>query len=142
MPRYFMQEAGIQAETWFSQVLYSGAHDETARWIRDGTADAGVANALVIDSMLRTGALKPADVRILVRSPPYADYVWAIQPRIPGELRSKVRNAFLVLSPADPAHAEILSRIDAGAFLPSLTEDFARLRQVAAELGINEQAAK
>ena len=142
MPRYFMQEAGIQAETWFSQVLYSGAHDETARWIRDGTADAGVANALVIDSMLRTGALKPADVRILVRSPPYADYVWAIQPRIPGELRSKIRNAFLVLSPADPAHAEILSRIDAGAFLPSLTEDFARLRQVAAELGINEQAAK
>lgn len=142
MPRYFMQDSGIQPERWFSKVLYSGAHDETARWVRDGKVDAGVANALVIDSMLRSGALKPADVRILERSPPYADYVWAIQPRISLELRSKVRDAFLVLSTANPEHGEILSLIDAGAFLPSLIADFARLRQVAAELRLSEGGPK
>jgi ABC-type phosphate/phosphonate transport system substrate-binding protein len=36
MPRYFLKEMDIIPEVFFSDTRYSGKHDLTAYWVRDG----------------------------------------------------------------------------------------------------------
>lgn len=136
MPRFFMQRDGIEPEEWFSEVRYSGAHDVTAYWVRDGQVDAGVADAAIIDAMISDGRLGRGALRILERTPPYTDNVWAHRPDMPDNLRNRLRDAFLALDPRQADHRTILDALDADAFLPALTTDFQRLRQIARELSL------
>lgn len=142
MPRFFMQRDGLNPEEWFSEVRYSGAHDQTAYWVRDGDVDVGVANGLIVDAMFADGRLDRGAIRILQRTLPYTDYVWAVQPDIPDEVRTRLRDAFLALTRGRPDHAGILGRLGAGAFLPALSSDFVRLRQIAAELSLLDRAGR
>lgn len=137
MPRHFMESRDIEPESWFAEIRYSGAHDRTAEWVRDGVVDAGAANAAIVEAMFAQGTLKRSDLRIVERTPPYADYVWAIQPDIPDETRFAIRDAFLMLSAAQPEHQKILRRLGAGSFLPALATDFADLRRIAVNQGLD-----
>jgi len=130
MPRFFLYEMGMVPETFFGAVRYSGKHDLTAYWVRDGEVDLGVANHAVIDQMYQDGRLHPDEVRILYETPPYPDYVWALQPRFTEAFRIKLRNAFLGLAMTDARQAAILAGVDAGAFLPAGMHDFAKLEKV------------
>ena len=137
MPRYYLKEMGIMPESFFSEVLYSGKHDLTANWVRDGKIDLGVANHAVIDLMYRDGRLSPKDVRILSETPPYPDYVWALRPLGNTTFSIKLRDAFMSLSKLDPEQAKILDGVDAGSFLPAGINDFSKLGNVMAELNMS-----
>ena len=130
MPRFFLNKNGIEPESFFSRVEYSGKHDLTAYWVRDGKVDLGVANAKVIDSMFQDGRLAQDSIRILWETPPYADYVWALQSDMNDTIRSKIINAFLSLSPDKPEHTEILTKIDSRGFLPASIKDFNDLHEI------------
>ena len=67
MPRYFLNQQNIVPENFFSEVRYSGSHDKTAQWVRDGVVDIGVANAVVIRDMYRSGRLPIDEVGVLWR---------------------------------------------------------------------------
>ncbi|SEN04279.1 phosphate/phosphite/phosphonate ABC transporter substrate-binding protein [Nitrosomonas marina] len=130
MPRYFLDQQSIHPENFFSKVLYSGSHDKTAYWVRDGIADIGAANSQVIKRMLREGDLQDSDIQILWQTPDYTDYVWAIQPDMEPSLRVRLLDAFLSLSPLNPEHEHILESAGAGGFLPAHDADFDLLRNV------------
>ena len=134
MPRHFLLRRGIRPEDLFGEVRYSGAHDTTAYDVRDGRVDLGVANCRVIRSMFADGRLSRDDVRALWETPPYADYVWAVQPNIDSVQQRRIRDAFLKLSPADDNHRPILRRMSAGAFLPAGVDDFEALREIAGQV--------
>lgn len=136
MPRFFMQKMNINAESFFSNVMYAGAHDKTAYWVRDGKADIGAANSIIIDKMFTDGRLKKSDIKIIWHSPPYPDYVWAIQPSIGETVRNKISDAFLSLSPANKDHAVILSALDTGGFLPAYSSEFTQLHEIAHQIGL------
>ncbi len=130
MPRHFMQVRGLVPEQTFASVDYSGGHDQTVYWVRDGRVDLGAANGEVVRAMLIDGRLAPGEVRVVEETPPYADYVWAVQANISEDLVTRLRNAFLALSPDDENAAEILARLGAGGFLPARHEDFVGLREI------------
>lgn len=134
MPRYFLQQKNIQPETFFSEVQYSGAHDKTAYWVRDGLVDVGAANATTIRSMLDNNLIGPDEIRILWETPPYADYVWAVQPEFTKDLDARVRDAFLQLSPANAEHAIILKNLNAVGYIPADPDLFAPLARIAGEI--------
>jgi phosphonate transport system substrate-binding protein len=134
MPRFFLQEQDIAPETFFGKVRYSGAHDTTVAWVRDGLADLGAVNAEIVEAMLRDGRLAPGVLRIVWETPPYANYVWALRPGLREAYTNRLRDAFLSLSPIDEAAAEILQRMGAGGFLPAAPDEFARLREVMSTL--------
>lgn len=137
MPRYFLQsEYRITAEDYFGDVQYSGKHDRTAHWVRDGKVDAGVANSNIVRALFENGHLSPEDVRILWESPPYTDYVWAVHPRITRADREKIQQAFLKLSVDNAGHKNILSNVGAGSFYPASMTDFVELQEVMAKLGM------
>ena len=80
--------------------------------------------------MLRDGRLEPGLLRIVWETPPYANYVWAIQPGWDESYVNRLRDAFMGLSVVDEEGAEILRRLGAGGFLPASDRDFNRLRKV------------
>ena len=131
MPRFFMEdEYGVIPEEYFESVQYSGKHDRTAYWVRDGVIDAGAASGIIIHKMLADGRLQPGDIRIILTTPHYPNYVWAVHPRIQPVLRERIRQAFLQLSIDDPQHADILANVCAGSFYPAVVGDFSELRKI------------
>ena len=134
MPRYFLQQKSITPESFFSEVRYSGAHDQTAYWVRDGVVDVGAANATTIRSMLNRNLIKPNDIRILWETPPYANYAWAIRPQFAESFRSKIRDVFLQLSPDNADHAIILQNLNAIGYIPADPDYFVALASIALEI--------
>jgi phosphonate transport system substrate-binding protein len=138
MPRFFLQsEQKIVPEEYFNSVRYSGKHDRTAYWVRDGKVDVGAANAEVVGKMFKDGRLQSGDVRVIWTTPPYADYVWAVHPRVPQSHRQEIRRAFLKLSVDDPQQEMLLSDLGANGFYPASAKDFSVLTQVLASLDAN-----
>ena len=131
MPRFFLEEKNLIPETFFNKVEYSGSHDKTALWVRDGIVDIGAVNSRVIEEMILDGRLNRNDIRIIWETPPYANYVWAVQENLNQSSRDKIRHVFLSLSPANEAHASILLGVNAGGFLPASMDDFTELQKIA-----------
>ncbi len=136
MPRFFLQEKKIVPESFFSEVRYSGSHDETTKLVNDGIVDIGVANSKIIDTMIVDGRLSEDKIQILWETPPYPDYVWAVQPTISESVRTRLRDAFLSLSPANKAHSVILTGVDAGGFLPASSDDFTMLEKISDQMNL------
>ncbi|WP_181258184.1 phosphate/phosphite/phosphonate ABC transporter substrate-binding protein [Nitrosomonas aestuarii] len=129
MPRYFLHNRNIRPEKFFSEVRYSGGHDTTAFWVRDNQVDLGAANSDIIKNMIKDGLLNKNDVRILWETPVYTNYVFAIQPDFDKELRGRLLDSFLALTPRVQAHQEILTALGTSGFLPANNEDFEILRK-------------
>ena len=137
MPRHFLKlERRIEPESYFGEVRYSGAHDKTIYQARDGEVDLGAVNAEIFRTMRRDGRLKQDDLRIIWETPPYPDYVWAINGTLTKELRTRLRNAFLMLEMGDKEHARILAAMGTHGFLPAGTAEFAPLKKIAQSLGL------
>ncbi len=133
MPRYFLQQRNIAPESFFGSVQYSGAHDKTAYWVRDGVVDAGAVNATTLRSMLDKNLIGRNEIRILWETPPYADYVWAIQPQFGENFRARVRDAFLQLSPENADHDIVLRSLNAIGYIPADPDLFIPLASIARE---------
>jgi len=137
MPRYYMQrELGAAAEDYFSSVQYSGKHDRTAYWVRDGEIDVGAANSEIIPKMSADGRLRSGDVRVIWTTPPFADYVWAAHPQISDAFRQSIQQAFLKLSVSNPQHEAILLNLGATVFYPAAEKDFVLLKQILVSSGV------
>ncbi len=138
MPRYFMEMEGIEPESFFSKVLFSGKHDKTAYNVRDGLVELGAANSKIVDTMFRDGRLAREQIRIVYETPSFVDYVWAMQPDYMEKCHLKIVNAFLSLNPASLEHETILSAVDARGFLPASDNDFAMLKSVFIKQGFKD----
>ena len=140
MPRYFLKEKGIKPEVFFSKVVYSDRHDQIAYWVRDGLVDLGVVKTQMLKQMYRDGRLSQEKVRVLWQTPPYPDNVWTLQASMDESVRIKIQDAFLGLSQQKKRHAQILSNLGAGSFLPVTRADFALLRSIVEEMDRESQA--
>lgn len=136
MPRFFLEQEGINAELFFDSVEYSGAHDKTGEWVRDSHVDFGVANSQVIDKMFTDGRLKSEDVKVVWTTPAYPDYVWAVRPEISLAVQDRILSTFLSIDPLTEEHKDILAGVGAAGFLPAILADFEELRAVAEGRGL------
>lgn len=139
MPRVFLRQRGMVPEVFFRETLYSGGHDTTAYWVRDGRVDVGVASADIVRKMFRDGRLSQGAVRILWETPTYPDYVWAIHPDFSPRLASQIQDCLLALFRDEAKDRHVLEAADAGSFLPALDSDFDRLRPAMAVLNAPER---
>ena len=137
MPRHFLvTHRSITPETYFRKVRYTGAHDASVYGVLDGTVDLAVSNSEVVRAMLRDGRIPPDSIRILRETPPYTNYVWAVRRTMDDALKTRLRDAFLVLTPGVEAHDDILGRMGANSFLPADPVDFEPLKRIASDLGL------
>ena len=129
MPRHFFEGKNILPETFFSKIDFSGAHDRTAEWVRDGKADAGVLNSSIAYQMFLDGRISKEKIKVLWESPPYSDYVWAIQSDIDDKQKTIIRDAFLHMN-HNGEDKKILEDLGAKYFIPASHNDFVELEKV------------
>lgn len=130
MPRYYFARRGITPEKFFARVTYSGGHDHTLQRVADGTVDAGVINGQFVQMRLNEGSSNLPRVRVIWQSPPYVNYVWAIQPSVTQQTQQALTEVFLSLSRDDEDARQFLYSVGARYYLPATDSDFDDLRHI------------
>ena len=136
MPRFFLQQAGLNPEKDFKTVAYSGAHDATVAFVAAGKADAGVLNASVWDKLVEQKKVDTDKVRVFATTPPYFDYNWTVRGDLDPALVKKLTEAFLKLDPANPEHKEIMALQRASKFIPTKKENYDGIEKAAQSAGL------
>ncbi len=136
MPRFFLQQDGINPEKDFKTVAFSGAHDATVAFVAAGKAEAGVLNASVWDKLVETKKVDTSKVRVFATTPPYFDYNWTVRGDLDPALVKKLTDAFLALDPAKPEHKAILELQRAARFVPTQASNYEGTEAAAKSAGL------
>ena len=136
MPRFFLQQDGINPEKDFKTVAFSGAHDATVAFVAAGKAEAGVLNASVWDKLVETRKVDTSKVRVFATTPPYFDYNWTVRGDLDPALVKKLTDAFLALDPAKPEHKAILELQRAARFVPTQASNYEGIEAAARSAGL------
>ena len=136
MPRFYLQQAGLNPEKDFKNVAFSGAHDATVAFVAAGKAEAGVLNASVWDKLVEARKVDTDKVRVFATTPPYFDYNWTVRGDLDPALVKKLTDAFLKLDPANPEHKEILALQRAARFIPTKKENYDGIEKAAHAAGL------
>ena len=143
MPRFFLQEAGIDPEADFAgRPSYSGSHDKTWKLVEAGSFQAGALNASVWDRAVEEGQVDPAKVREVLRSPTYVDYHWVAHPEIDetyGEgTTERIVDVLLEMDDAGPEAQRVLELFEDDEFIASDNGRYGAIEKVARDLGLLE----
>lgn len=136
MPRFFLQQDGINPEKDFKTVAFSGAHDATVAFVAAGKAEAGVLNASVWDKLVESKKVDTSKVRVFATTPPYFDYNWTVRGDLDPALVKKLTDAFLALDPAKPDHKAILELQRAARFIPTQASNYEGIEAAAKSAGL------
>lgn len=136
MPRFFLMQAGIQADTDLKNIAFSGAHDATVAFVASGKVEAGVLNASVWDKLLETNNANALKVRVLATTPTYYDYNWTVRGDLEPALVKKISNAFLKLDSKNPVHKELMDLQRASKYITTKVANYDGIEQAARSAGL------
>ena len=123
VPRhYFSQVIGAPLEDWFGRVSYSGSHTGAVTAVIDGRATAAFVSSFQLSKMVREGALRVSDVRILWRSSSLPLDPFVVRGRLCADITGKIREVFL--DNRARTEAPVLDDMNAIRFLPIQDSDY------------------
>jgi phosphonate transport system substrate-binding protein len=136
MPEFHLRKAfGKSPEEIFAKVGFSGDHTKTVELVASGAFDAGAVNYVAFEDMVRQQKIDPKSVKVIWKTPPYADYNWTIRgdvdARFGAGFTAKVRQALLDLN--DKA---VLDAFPRSRFIPASNADFAEIEATGKALGL------
>lgn len=135
MPEFFIhQHTGKTPGEFFEHpVAFSGSHDKTVKWVESGQFEAGVVNYAVYDRRVADGEADPDIVRVIWKTPHYADYNWTVHPDVDATFGVGFtdRLQHTLLSIDDP---QLLTALPRQRLIAASNEDFEGIRQVAESL--------
>lgn len=139
MPRYFLEEAGINPEEDFAgEPVYSGSHDRTIELVEAGSAEAGVVNIQYWEKGIEDGSIDTTKVEAYYTTPEYYDYNWTIgnvDEKFGEGTTDKIKKAILEATPEDTVVMDLLST---DKFIETKNSNYEKIEQVARQLGIIE----
>ena len=136
MPRFFLQQDGLNPEKDFKTVAYSGAHDATVAFVAAGKADAGVLNTSVWDKLVESKKVDTSKVRVFATTPTYFDYNWTVRGDLDPAIIKKLKDAFLALDPSKPEHKAIMDLQRASKFVATESKNYDGIEAAAKSAGL------
>jgi phosphonate transport system substrate-binding protein len=138
MPRYFLSEEGIDANTDFNgKPNFSGSHDTTYKLIESGSYQAGALNISVWEAAVKEGKVDTNKVKVFYTTPDYYDYNWTINSNVEevfgSDAKQKVKESLLTM-PGDST--EITDLFQSDKFIETKNDNYEKIEQVAKELKI------
>lgn len=137
MPEYFIrQNTGKDPAGFFTQPFgFSGSHDKTCELVAAGRFQCGVVNYKVYDRRVREGTTDPAVVRVIWRTPVYADYNFTAHPRLETVYGAGFTDRLqaVLTGISDPA---LLAALPRDALIPARDDEYVGIEAVARELGM------
>jgi phosphonate transport system substrate-binding protein len=138
MPRYFLNEAGIDPNKDFNgKPNFSGSHDTTYKLIESGSFQAGALNISVWEAAVKEGKVDTNKVKVFYTTPHYYDYNWTINSNVEevfGKGSSdKVKDALLSFT---GEQQDIVDLFQTDKFIETNNENYGKIEKVAKELQI------
>jgi phosphonate transport system substrate-binding protein len=138
MPRYFLNEAGIDPNTDLDgKPNFSGSHDTTYKLIESGAFKAGALNEAVWEAAVSEGKVDTNKVKVFYTTPSYYDYNWTINSNVEDVFgkgsKKKVKDALLSIT-GDQKEISTLFQTDS--FVETKNENYKKIEEVAKELKI------
>ena len=116
MPRFKLHALGINPETYYSKVIYTGSHENALLALAQGTIDVAAnwwnsEDDSNLTRMLNKGLLKSSDgklmtkddFRVIVKSDIIINSPVAVLSDLPADLKAAIKKAFLEAAEKDPA---------------------------------------
>lgn len=138
MPRYFLSEAGIDANTDFDgKPNFSGSHDTTYKLVESGAFKAGALNEAVWEAAVKEGKVDTNKVKVFYTTPAYYDYNWTINSNVEDVFgkgtEQKVKEALLSIT---GDQKEIADLFQTDSFIETKNDNYKKIEKVAKELEI------
>lgn len=137
MPRYFMQEAGLDPENDLDgKPNYSGSHDTTYKLVESGAFQTGAVNIQYWEKAVEEKSVDLDKVEAFYTTPEYYDYNWTINDvdKVFGEgTKANVKEALLTVGKDDSLVMDLLST---DKFVEASNDNYDSIKQVAQSLGI------
>lgn len=133
MPRYFMMEAGIDANKDLDGTPnYSGSHDKTYKLVESGAYQTGALNISVWEAAVEEGKVDTSKVKVFYTTPHYYDYNWTVN-KMDEDTKAKLKEAILSMKPGDN---EVMDLLSTDQFIETKNENYSAIEKVAKELEI------
>ncbi len=136
MPRHFLLQAGLNPETDFRRVAYSGAHDATIASVVSGKVDAAALDITVWKKFTSEGKVDTKAVDVFFTTAPFFNYNWSVHADMPADLRNKLQKALLDIDPATPEGAEILKLNRATRYIPTSPDNYKGIEAAGRSAGL------
>ncbi len=119
----------------FRRVGFSGNHTRTIALVESGTYQVGALNYKVWEAQKEAGKIDTDAVKVIYRTPPYADYQWTVRgdvdERFGDGFTERVQQALLDMD--DP---ELLASFPRKGFIPADNDDYETIRETARQLDL------
>ncbi len=140
MPQSFLSQAGVRPKDFKGgSAGFSGSHDATIALVQSGSYEAGALNQQVWLINFERGNIDRSKVKVIWRTPPYADYHWLAQPdldkRFGKGFTNKLKKTFFGLSKESPKQKEILKLFGAKSFVTASPNQYKDIEKVGRMLG-------
>ncbi len=140
MPQYFLQQAGVRSKDFAGgRVGFSGSHDATLALVQSGSYEAGAINEQVWKANVRRGRVDPKKVKVIWRTPAYADYHWLVQPELDQRFRlgftTQLQLAILGLNRQSAKQRKILDLFGAQKFIKANPQQYKPIEDIGRQLG-------
>lgn len=130
-PVAMLLAADIDPARDLGAVLMTGSHANSLKALQDGHVDAAAASFDSYEKAVKQGALKVDDIQVLAKSDPIPYPPLAMHPRLPADVKARLRNAFNTVHTA-PGITKDMIRGYGGARLDRYDADYPEEKMVAA----------
>ena len=106
-PRVGLQNAGINPDTDFRKVVFSGNHLASVITLKAGKVDAAGFMQSILPRLITMRKIQPGDVRVLWTSDLIPNGPYAVRKSLPEQLKKNIQAALLAMPTKDPAAGRI-----------------------------------
>ena len=129
VPRYAMDKMGIEPEKFFSNVVYTGSHENAVIALQQGQVDAAFnwwndENESMLMRMERKNMAKYADFRIIFKSDIIVNSPYAYLTTMPDDLRKTIYDAFYNIEKKDKAAFDVMTDGQQQMWVPTSHKDY------------------
>lgn len=129
IPRHvFSKKAGLPLEKYFSQVVYSGAHDQSLLNLSKNRVDAAFISSTSLAIPVENGKIKSDEFRTLWTSKPIPRNPFVLRKQLCSDLKRKIISVFL--ERGGNANKNVMQSLNALRFVPISDQDYQILRNL------------
>ena len=94
-PKAGLIKMGIDPDTYFGRVLFTGSHDANALAVANKRVDAATIADRILDTAVSKGMVKAEEIHVVWRSDPIPESPTVWRKNLPDDLKQKIKTAFL-----------------------------------------------
>lgn len=129
VPRFALDKMGIEPEKFFSNVVYTGSHENAVIALQQGQVDAAFnwwndENESMLKRMERKSMAKYDDFRIIFKSDIIVNSPYAYLTTMPDDLRKAIYDAFYNIEKKDKAAFDVMTDGQQQMWVPTSHKDY------------------